>query len=156
MSNLSVFERRVLNILQEDFPLSETPFADMATKIGVDEDTLLATIEKLKNQGIIRRIGGVIDSNQFGFVSTLCAVKVPEPRIEEVAAIINKYPGVTHNYLRDHDYNIWFTLTCPSDKTLNQVIASLEAETDCKIEKMPAEKVFKIKVLFDMGNKNGI
>lgn len=154
MENISKVDRDILDLLQEDFPLSCTPYKDMAEKLSISERELLQRIDKMKNNGLIRRIGGIINSSSFGFYSTLCACKVPEEKIEQVAEVINARPGVSHNYLRDHEYNIWFTLTASSKEKVLDEINSLEEQCGVDIINLPAKKVYKIKVFFDMGDRN--
>lgn len=148
---LDKMDQSLLDILQNSFPLTLKPFQDIAMQLGIKEDEVLERISRMKREGLIRRIGGIMDSGRLGFYSTLCAAAVPEARIDEVAAIINQNPGVTHNYLREHPYNIWFTLTCKSHQEALQQIKELENLTGCKILSMPTRKVYKIKVSFDMG-----
>lgn len=149
-------DQALLDILQNNFPLSARPFQDMARQLGISEEEVLQRTRRLKTEGLIRRIGGVMDSKSLGFTSTLCAAAVPAERVDEVAAIISQNPGVTHNYLREHVYNIWFTLTCQSPQERQKQIAQLEAETGCRIQSMPTRKLYKIKVSFDMEEANEI
>ncbi len=151
---LDKMDQSLLDILQNSFPLTLKPFQDIAMQLGIKEDEVLERISRMKREGLIRRIGGIMDSGRLGFYSTLCAAAVPEARIDEVAAIINQNPGVTHNYLREHPYNIWFTLTCKSHQEALQQIKELENLTGCKILSMPTRKVYKIKVSFDMRQIN--
>lgn len=144
-------DQSLLNLLQNAFPLSIRPFQGLAEELAISEKEVLERIGRMKSEGLIRRIGGVMDSSKLGFISTLCAISVTEDRIEEVAAVINRNPGVTHNYLREHHYNLWFTLTCPSQQDLDSQIEELERLTGCAIRSMPTRKVYKIKVSFDMG-----
>lgn len=151
---LDDMDRNILDRLQTDFPLAERPFAVMAEGLNISEDELINRIAAMKDSGLIRRIGGIMDSRNLGFYSTLCAVSVPADRVEEVAGEINQQPGVTHNYLRDHHYNLWFTLTMPSREETINVLQELEKSSGFNIINMPAEKVYKIKLAFDMRKKN--
>ncbi len=153
---LSVLDRRILNLLQKDFPLCEQLFAAMATELNIVEEDLLKHIADMKKAGIIRRIGAIIESRAIGFYSTLCACRVENSRADEVAAIINRQTGVTHNYLRDQEYNLWFTLSCENEQKARGIIAELEASTGVPILSMPTERVYKIKVALDMGENNAI
>lgn len=141
----------LLDILQNAFPLSLQPYQDIGSALGINEDEVLQRIARLKNEGLIRRMGAIIDSRQLGFYSTLCAVSVPEARIDEMAAIVNRIAGVTHNYLREHHYNMWFTLTVASRDEAEKQLRELEEISGLKVISMPARKVYKIKVSFDMG-----
>ncbi|NLW45031.1 MAG: Lrp/AsnC family transcriptional regulator [Syntrophomonadaceae bacterium] len=141
-------DARILNYLQEGISLSPRPFLDMARELGISEETVLARIEALRNQGLIRRLGGVFDSPRMGMKSTLCAMEVPEARIEEVAQKVNAYREVTHNYLRDDVYNMWFTVTASSQEDLERILQEIEADTGIAVVSMPVRRRFKIKVAF--------
>jgi len=146
-------DHAILDILQNAMPLTLQPFKDIADQLALKEDEVIERIDAMKKSGLIRRIGGIIDSHQLGYYSTLCAIDVPEKRIDEVAAMINQIPGVTHNYLRDHSYNIWFTLTSSSKAESDRQLKELERCCGLKILSMPTTKVYKIKVSFAMGDK---
>lgn len=156
MSELSLLDRRILDLLQQEFPIDAEPYRVMAEKLQCSEQEILARIQMLKDNGVLRRIGAVLDARNMGFYSTLCTCMVPEDRIEEIAGLINKEPGVTHNYLRDNLYNIWFTLTAPSAAEAGVILNRLETDIGLKIISMPATKVFKIKVSFEMSDVNAI
>ncbi|MGR6836257.1 siroheme decarboxylase subunit alpha [Syntrophomonas erecta] len=152
MKELSKIDRDILDRLQNDFLPHPQPFKEIANQIGIDESLVLERVNYLKKSGIIRRIGAIIDSSKLGYYSTLCACQVPEDKVEQVADCINQLPGVTHNYLRDHPWNIWFTLTAPSQKEIRQILSRLEEKTGVKIVAMPAKKTYKIKVALEMGD----
>jgi len=154
MVNISAIDRKILDLLQEEFPCSTTPYWDLAVKLNIDEDQLIDRIAKLKQQGIIRRIGGVINAGKMGYYSTLCACTIPEEHFDEVIAEINALSGVTHNYLREHQYNVWFTLTGSSQAKVGMILEQLQAKTGINIISMPAINVYKIKVSFEMREKN--
>ncbi len=154
--DLSALDRKILNLLQQSFPISSQPYAWLAKQLDITEAELLERIAIMKKAGIIRRIGAVMDSKNLGFSSTLCACRADADDIERVAAIINALPGVTHNYQRDHDFNLWFTLTCENEEALQKTIKVLEHETGCDIISMPATRVYKIRVALDMGENNAI
>lgn len=144
----------MLNILQNTLPLSVQPYKDIAQELDIEEDEVLKRIARLKSEGLIRRIGGIMNSSQLGFYSTLCAMSVPEARIEETAGLINQMAGVTHNYLREHYYNIWFTLTVRSRAEAKKQLMELEEVSGLKVISMPASKIYKINVSFDMEQQN--
>lgn len=156
MPALEQMDRTILDMLQNDFPLAVQPYLEMANRLNVTEDELLARISAMKDKGLIRRIGGIFDSHRMGFYSTLCALTVPEEKIEEAAALINGVNGVTHNYIRDHKYNMWFTLTVSSQEQAVKVLTELENLLGLEIISMPAQKVYKIKVSFDMESSDAI
>lgn len=150
---LDQMDRALLDYLQNAMPLSCQPFKDIAARLGTSEDEVLARIAAMKESGLIRRIGGIMNSQQLGYYSTLCAMTVPVERIDEVAEMINRLTGVTHNYVRDHNYNIWFTLTSPSQTDMEKQLLDLEQGCGLPILPMPAQKLYKIKVSFDMEDK---
>jgi DNA-binding Lrp family transcriptional regulator len=107
-------------------------------------------VERLKDSGIIRRIGASFSSRAVGFSSTLCAARVPRRKMRKFISVVNSYPGVTHNYEREGDYNIWFTLIAPSGKRINEILAEISQKTGITdILNLPASKIFKIAVDFN-------
>lgn len=136
--------------MQNYFPLSSTPYQDIAKKIGIDRDEVIGRLKKLYEYGIIRKVGAILSARKMGFVSTLAAVSVSNEKLDEVSKIINRYNGVTHNYLREGSPNIWFTLTEPNQKILDKHLNDIERKIDNKIIRMPAKKIFKIGVKFDI------
>lgn len=136
--------------MQNYFPLSSTPYQDIAKKIGIDRDEVIGRLKKLYECGIIRKVGAILSASKMGFVSTLAAVSVSNEKLDEVSKIINRYSGVTHNYLREGSPNIWFTLTEPNQKILDQHLNDIERKINNKIIRMPAKKIFKIGVKFDI------
>ena len=117
--------------------------------MGLSEADVLKRVTRLKATGIIRRIGGNFTPEKLGFVSTLCASKVPEDKISLFTEVVNRYPGVTHNYRRENEFNIWFTFIATSMDEINANIEQITAETGVTdILNLPATKVFKIKAEF--------
>jgi DNA-binding Lrp family transcriptional regulator len=144
-------DRKLLNEIQSDFPVTQKPYKDLGVRLSCSEDNILKRIKKLKKEGIIRRIGGNFDSQRIGFTTTLCAARVSDDTIEEFVRVVNKYPGVTHNYLRDHYYNIWFTFVAPNMKMIDRYIEEIMKHTGVEeILNLPAVKRFKILVNFNL------
>ena len=144
-------DRKLLNEIQSDFPVTQRPYKDLGARLSCSEEDILKRIKRLKKEGIIRRIGGNFDSQRLGFTATLCAAKVPDDKIEEFVRVVNKYPGVTHNYLRDHHYNIWFTFVAPNMKAINRYIEEIIKYTGVReVLNLPAVETFKILVNFDL------
>ncbi len=144
-------DKELLNKIQRDFPVCSKPYLQLAEELGISEDEVIERISNLKKEGIIRRLGGTFDSRKLGYKSTLCAIKVPEERISEVTNIINSFIGVTHNYLREHEYNMWFTLIAPSKEHIISVLEQMKLKTGIDdILYLPAINFFKINVNFDM------
>ena len=127
-----------------------TPLPPTCGYTGIDEAALLQRIQYLKDEGIIRRIGGIMDSRTLGYYSVLCACEVAEEMIDQAAARISAEPGVTHNYRRNHRWNLWFTLTAPTQDRAQLILQRLEDELNLKIHTLPAEKVYKIKLSLPM------
>lgn len=143
-------DRLILNEIQRNFPVTHRPFLALARKLGMKEREILARVEKLKEVGIIRRIGASFSSHAVGFSSTLCAAKVPLEKVEEFVAVVNSYPGVTHNYEREGDYNIWFTLIASSRREIERILGEISRKTGIgDILNLPASKTFKIAVDFN-------
>jgi DNA-binding Lrp family transcriptional regulator len=144
-------DRKLLNEIQSDFPVTQKPYKDLGVRLSCSEDNILTRIKRLKREGIIRRIGGNFDSQRIGFTTTLCAARVSGDTIEEFVRVVNKYPGVTHNYLRDHYYNIWFTFVAPNMKMIDRYIEEIMKHTGIEeILNLPAVKRFKILVNFNL------
>ena len=151
MPELDDADRRLLNRIQSDFPLTSRPFAAVGAELGLTEAEVLERVRRLKRDDIIRRIGGNFVPDKVGFVSTLCAAEVPADKIEAFAAAVNRHAGVTHNYLRDHRVNVWFTFIAPSMAEIEANLAAIARETGVgEILNMPATRVFKIKAHFDL------
>jgi DNA-binding Lrp family transcriptional regulator len=148
---LDSVDRRLLEMIQKEIPLVPRPYLELARELGIEESEVLDRIGRLRRAGIIRRMGGFFDSRKLGYTGTLCAMQVPVERIAEVAAVINAYPEVSHNYLRTYEYNMWFTVLAPSPADLDRIIDEIKTRTGIShILSLPAERLFKIKVRFDV------
>ncbi len=144
-------DRWILNEIQSDFPIASRPYLTLANRLDLSERDVIERIKKLKKRGIIRRIGGNFHSNRLNFTSTLCAAKVPEEKIERFVEVVNRYPGVTHNYLRNNDYNIWFTFIARDMDEIEDALKKISEKTGIsEIRNLPAVKAFKIKVDFEI------
>lgn len=141
-------DRALLNEIQVQFPVEPHPYRVIGERIGMDEQEVLARIGKLKRDGIIRRVGASINSRRIGFVSTLLAARVPPDKFDSFVMVVNACSGVTHNYQRKHEYNVWFTLIAESQEEKQRIIEELIDRTGVEIEEFPAEKIFKIRVDF--------
>jgi DNA-binding Lrp family transcriptional regulator len=143
-------DRQILSVIQSDFPLASRPYAALGERVGLTEAEVLARVRALKGQGVIRRIGANFQSRKLGFRSTLCAARVPEDQLDAFVAEVNRHPGVTHNYIRSHRLNVWFTFIGPSWEAVERTLSGITAATGIPIQNMPASKLFKIKVDFAM------
>ncbi|MCE5190763.1 MAG: Lrp/AsnC family transcriptional regulator [Actinomycetia bacterium] len=147
---LSDLDRRVLDRIQTAFPVASRPFETLARDLGVTEADVLASVRGLKASGVIRRTGAIFDSHRLGYTSTLCAIAVPDERVEEVAALISEYPNVTHNYEREDRYNVWFTIIAHSPARVQAILDEIGERTGIDdVLDLPAIRLFKIKVDFD-------
>lgn len=146
---------KLLDLLQNDFPLESRPFLSLSRELGITEDEVLNLVSTLKNKGYIRRLGGVFNSKKLGYKGTLCAMKVPEEQIREVSEMVNAFTEITHNYLRTHEFNMWFTITASSSHRIREIIKEIKKETGIeKIVQLNSLKSFKLKVQFDVGGKS--
>jgi DNA-binding Lrp family transcriptional regulator len=146
---LDDIDKAILNRIQSDFPITSQPYLAVATELGITETDVLERISRLKKEGIIRRIGGNFVPDKLGYVSTLCAARVPEDKIEQFVEVVNRYPGVTHNYRRDNSFNIWFTFIAPSMQEIEQNLQEISEKTGiAEILNLPATRVFKIRAQF--------
>ncbi len=144
-------DRRILNRIQSDFPVTSRPYQTIGQELDLPEADVIARVRRLKDIGIIRRIGGNFSPEKLGFVSTLCAASVPEEKLDVFAATVNRYPGVTHNYIRENHYNVWFTFISPSMDEIEANLAAITEETGVRdILNLPATRVFKIRAKFDV------
>jgi DNA-binding Lrp family transcriptional regulator len=141
-------DREFLNEIQADFPIEPHPYRVVGNRLGMSEDEVLARIARLKREGIIRRFGASINSRRVGFVSTLLTAKVPSEKFDAFVDVVNSCPGVTHNYERKHEYNVWFTLISPSLEEKERAIKELIRDTGVDILELPARRIFKIRVDF--------
>ena len=149
MSKIDGVDKAILNRIQSDFPITSRPYQAIAGDLGLSEDEVLKRVSRLKKSGIIRRIGGNFTPDKLGFVSTLCAAKVPEDKISRFADVVNRYSGVTHNYRRENSYNVWFTFIAPSMDEIDANLKQIAAETGVtEILNLPATRVFKIRAEF--------
>lgn len=146
---LTEFDRRLLNLVQTGLPLSLRPYQELANQLGVEENIVISRLVSLKEAGYIRHIGAFFDSAELGYTGTLVAARIRTDKLAAVALAINAYPGVTHNYERDGQYNLWFTLLTPDQESQDRIlaeVAALEGVED--LLNLPATKKYKVNVSF--------
>lgn len=146
-------DNKILDIIQADFPLVSRPYAEIAARLDSTEAEVFARVRKMRENGLIRKLGANFQSAELGFVSTLCAAKVPVAKFDEFVELVNSFPGATHNYERDHEYNIWFTLIGASREEIDAILADIEEKTGIAILNLPATKLYKIRVDFPMSEE---
>ena len=143
------FEFRLLNEFQRDFPLCPAPFAELAARLGVAERVVLGGLEKLRREGKISRVGAVFAPKRIG-ASTLAAMAVPPEQLEAVAAAVNRFPEVNHNYEREHRYNLWFVVTAASEGRLQATLGAIEQAAGFPLMPLPLLEEFHIDLGFPL------
>jgi DNA-binding Lrp family transcriptional regulator len=150
-AQLDEMDRMILNEIQSHFPIEARPYQALGEKLGCSEEEVLQRVQDLKDREVIRRIGANCNSRKLGYTSTLCAAKVPSRLMARFVEVVNSYMGVTHNYRRDHDYNIWFTLIAPSEEKIERILGEIMEMTGVgEVISLPAERLFKIQVDFEV------
>ena len=139
-------DRRIVNALQEGFPLSPRPYRQAAERLGLTEAELIARLKRLLETRAITRFGPFFDAAAMGGAFCLCAVSVPEERFETVMTQINAHPEVAHNYERAHRLNMWFVLATETPAGIAKVAREIERETGLKVLLFPKEREFFINV----------
>jgi len=142
-------DKKIVDVLHTGFPLETEPYAKIARELGISEDELMHRVRSLMERGIIRRIAPLLNTQRMGVCSTLIALKVPREQMEKVAERINGYDEVSHNYEREHEYNMWFTVSAPDQRRLEQILSDIRA-LGYPMLNLPTVKVFKINVRFDI------
>lgn len=156
MTELDLMDRKLCNILQSRFPLEERPYQAIGRELEVSEEEVLERVKGLKRRHIVRQISAIFDTRRLGYKSTLVAMRFPPNQLPTSARIINKHPGVSHNYERDHRYNLWFTLAVPPGESLEDTVKELAGKSGAEAYAMlPTIRFFKIGVNFDMVEGEG-
>lgn len=152
VSKLDEIDKKLLQLAQDEFPITKRPWATLGNKLKITEEEVILRLKKLHREGIIRKIAPILDARKLGlYASTLIAMKVPEEKIEHVVDIINEYKSVSHNYLREHEYNLWFTIITSSKEELRRTIEEIKRRTgipDTDVLDLPTSRRFKIGVRF--------
>lgn len=149
-------DRRILQELQDNFPLEERPYDVLAERLQIPAGELWDRIQRMLDEGLIRRIGASVDSRKFGFRSTLAAVSVEPQRVGEAAEVIGRFSEVTHSYLRDDAFNIWFTIIAVDDRRIEEILeqirSSLSLESS-KVLNLPVKRMFKLDARFSVSKQ---
>jgi len=144
---LDALERRLIDAFQHGFPIAPRPYAEAARRLGVEEDAVIAAIDRLVEKGAIDRLGAVVAPHRMGW-STLCAMKVPEARLDAVAEMVSGYPAVNHNYARAHDVNLWFVVAGADEETVRAVLDDIEARSGLPVLVLPLVEAYHIDLGF--------
>jgi DNA-binding Lrp family transcriptional regulator len=152
---LDTTDKKLLNDIQWVFPLADKPYLEIAKKHGISEQDAMRRITGLKKMGLIRQINAIFDTRRLGYKSALVAFAVKPDKLDSVADRINEHPGVSHNYERNHEYNMWFTLAVPPGSDMKQDLDMMAAlDGVIKYRVLPTLKLYKIGVRLDMVNED--
>lgn len=144
-------QRKIINELQEGLPVVSRPYEALASKLGIEVSEVIETVKSLKEQGYIRRFGGIVDIKRLDVFSTLVGLSVEPAALESVASKLNEYKGITHNYEREDAYNLWFTLMEKDEKTIEEKLSKIsEMDGVCDLLNLPAVKKYKTKAVFKL------
>lgn len=146
-ASLTPLERRLLDEYQRDLPLTERPFATMAEQLGCSEAEIIASLQGLRQRGLLSRVGAVLGARPPG-ASVLAALCVPETRLEQVAELVNGYEEVNHNYAREHVYNLWFVVVAADSARLREVLDDIAARSGLSLLELPLERAYHIDLGF--------
>ena len=135
-------DRRIVNSLQGGIEVSSRPFAAVARELEIDEASLIARLQALLESGVLSRFGPLFNAERLGGGFTLAAIAVPEERFDEVAALVNGFEEVAHNYRREHVFNMWFVVGTESPGRIPQVLAEIERRTGLPVLDLPKEEEF--------------
>lgn len=148
---LDDLDRELLNAVQWDFPLEPAPFAVLAHRLGIPEPEVRERIQRVKDAGVLRQLSAIFDTRALGYSSSLIAAKVDAERVDDAAAVVNEHPGVSHNYKRNHAYNLWYTIAVPPGDSLDEHIDRLHRASGALVtRKLPTLTLYKIGVKLDM------
>jgi DNA-binding Lrp family transcriptional regulator len=151
MDHLDDLDRELLNAVQWSFPLDPRPFAVIGERLQLSEDEVRARVRRVKEAGVLRQLSAIFDTRALGYMSALVAAKVDPERIDDAAAVINEHPGVSHNYKRNHEYNLWYTLAVPPGEDFDAHLDVLHRDSGSLVtRKLPTLKLYKIGVKLDM------
>ncbi len=144
-------DRRLLSEVQDGFPVTSRPFQALGELLGIGEAETLERLERLQRDGLVRRIGPILDMRKLGCSGVLVALKVSKEEADIAAQAVNQYPEVSHNYLRPNDsgYNLWFTVSA-DEKRIEEILTEIGSCTGKKMLVLPTLRIFKIGVRFNI------
>lgn len=148
---LDDLDKRLLCMLQEGFPLTSRPYAILGHRLRITEEDTLTRVDNLYKENVIRQISAIFDTKRLGYDSCLAAMQIPADRLDEAAMVINKHPGVSHNYARSNLFNLWFTIATPPGRDLESDVRKLSEMVNAKATLLlPSLRMFKIGVKLDV------
>jgi len=152
--SLDETDRVIMQMLQDDFPIVPKPWLEISSRLDISEDEVISRLKRLVEGGAIVKIGPIFDSSRIGLkVATLVAMKVPKNKVNDVARVINEYDNVSHNYEREDEYNVWFTLAASNSNELAMILNEIKQKTgikDNELLELPTIRRFKINVHFQL------
>ena len=149
--HLDSIDKKLLNLVQAEFPLTNEPYSALGQRLGIDGSEVIPRIKRLKEEGIIRQIGPILEARRLGYQSTLVAMTVEVSELDRAEQLISQHPGVSHGYERNHHFNLWFTLAVPPESDIMTELKLLTSSFKAKVVfTLPAVKVFKIGAYFNM------
>ncbi|MBI2852399.1 MAG: Lrp/AsnC family transcriptional regulator [Chloroflexi bacterium] len=149
MKPLDSISKKLLSQIQLEFPLVPMPYLALGQKLGIDSEEVIERLRGLKDRGMVRQVGPVVDSRRLGYKSTLVAMKVAGSRLDQAVQFVAHHPGISHSYERDHEFNFWITLAIPPAVDLASELERLAERTGAEaVTALPATKLFKIRALF--------
>jgi len=141
-------DKKIINALQGDFPIDDHPYQIIAQQLELSEDELLSRLDNLLNNKTLTRFGPMYDIQKLGGSFSLCAIRVPEDRFDEVTEMVNSFSEVAHNYKRDHEFNMWYVLATESLAQIDQTNQAIEKQTGLKVYNMPKIQEFFVGLYF--------
>jgi DNA-binding Lrp family transcriptional regulator len=139
---MDTLDRRIINELQDGFPVCERPFEAAAAPLGTTESELITRLRCMLDDGLLTRFGPLFHAEQMGGALTLCAMKVPAARFDEIVERVNAYPQVAHNYKRDHEMNMWFVVATETPEELDRTVRAIADETALSVFNLPKLQEF--------------
>ncbi|MGF1614340.1 MAG: AsnC family transcriptional regulator [Gammaproteobacteria bacterium] len=139
---MDTLDRAILNTLQDGFPVCERPFAVVAARLGTSEGILIERLEALLRVGFLSRFGPLYHAERLGGALLLAAMRVPTADLERIAALVNRFPEVAHNYARDHDLNLWFVIATEHPERVPAIVAEIESLTGLKVYPFPKREEY--------------
>ena len=156
-SAMDDIDQHLLNEMQDKFPLVREPFRELATRTGTTEADVIARLTAMRASGVLRQVSPIFDTKALGYATSLVAMRVPEERLKQASKIVNAHPGVSHNYRRTHEFNMWFTIAVPAGADLQAHVDALHEAAGAESTRMlPTLHLFKIGVTLDMTGERKI
>lgn len=145
---MDTLDRSIVNALQDGITVCDRPFAGLAEHLTIGEDELVARVRRMLDDGVLTRFGPMYQAENLGGALSLCAMRVPEERFDEVADIVNGFTEVAHNYRREHAFNMWFVLATETPAEIDSALAAIEAASGCEVYNMPKLQEFFVQATF--------